>query len=540
MRLERYERALVLGAAVDDTSLAHAGDLTSRGVVLARAGRDVEADEHHARALAVLERWHPGSSELAGALTNRATLLLNRGRLDELMVLFSRAFDIESGFDAGSTATATAWSNLGLVHDALGDSDRALAFSPGPWRSTRPGHRTTRHRRRPQQHRRGPAGGRSPGRRRPAPRRGAAHRPPRGSRLSGSRLRSAEPRLPPPSAGRLDEAADHYQRALAIDAAIARSSRDVALTSPTSGPPSTSAAAATTLCTFSGRPRISLHRLGLPAALARCRINRAAVLHDTGRHDEAIDVARQACAAAEETRGGRAGGPTSREQVFALQQSPFAALITWLCDRGADGDADDAFAVAEVATARSLADLLGERRRPFGDPDLPELSVAGCAGPAESMAALPRHPPAALHRRRRAAAWCQAGRDGASVSCAPLDRRRRPPRRPGRPCRRGPPPRRARRTRRARRAAAAELARSCCSARSPTGCGPGRGRILVVPVGGLFLLPFELLPQRRGNAASAPSGTSSYAPSAVGAAARHAPRRRAADRTRRVRRLRRW
>jgi tetratricopeptide (TPR) repeat protein len=488
--LDRYARALALGAALDPTSAAYAGDLSSRGVVLARTGRDIEALEHHERASAVLERWCPDSSELAGALTNRATLLLNRGELDDALALFERAFAIETDLDPRSTASATAWSNLGLVHDALGDPDRALDCFRRALEIDRE---------------------RTPD----APGTAVDHNNIAAVLLATGRPDDAVAHLTealridhltaPGSAGaaadwhnlgyahhlagRLDEAVADYQRALAIDAAIARSSRDVALDLVNLGAAEHQRGRSDDALHLLGQAEEIFDRLGLAADLARCRTNTATVLHDCGQPDAAITTARRACAAAEQART-RAGGAESRELVFALHQSPFGALIAWLAERGADGDVDEAFAVAEAATARSLADLLGARHR---GPELPELARSGRVGAAEAMAALPgtlvlRYTEGAdrLHL------W--AGRDGRSV-LLPLeidaDRLTELVEHAVAAYRRGGPggadEPEAQRT----------LARLLLDP-VPDRLWAGARRVLVVPVGSLFRLPFELLPRSAG------------------------------------------
>lgn len=480
--LDRYARALAIG---DPTSSAHAADLSSRGVVLARAGRVAEAFEHHERAAAVLERRFPGSTELAGVLTNWASVLLDRGDLDEALALFDGAFAIEIGLDPTSTASGTAWSNLGLVHDALGDPERALACFTRALSID--------------EARAPDAPGTAVDHTNIAAVLLATGRPDGAVAHLAEALRIDQLTAPGSAgaaadwhnlgyahhlAGRLDEAVRCYQRALGIDAAIARSSREVALDLTNLGAAEHQRGRSDDALHLLAQAEAIFERLGLAAHLARCRTNAAAVLHDTGQDDAAIDTARRACTAAEQTRT-RAGAPATRERVFALHQSPFGALISWLGERAADGDTDEAFAVAEAATARSLSDLLSARR-PL---DLPELSAGRRAEATEAMAALPdtlilRY----TEGTDRMHLW--AGRDGDSV-LVPLT------------------------------AGAEQLAelveRAVAAYRRGEQGGPGEQgaqhelahlllgpvpdrmwvdarRVLVVPVDSLFRLPFELLP----------------------------------------------
>ncbi|SMD27478.1 CHAT domain-containing protein [Kibdelosporangium aridum] len=357
----RYEQAIALRAAIDPMSLDLADSLSAAGQVLSSLGRADDAFAMYERALAITTATEPDSSAHAGVLTNKATLLLNRGALDEARSLFRLALDIETAADPRSPATATAWSNIGLVSHALGDIDHALssfqraleidmAYTPE------------------------------------APRTAADHNNIAIILLDLERFDEAIEHLtealrieqwaaPSSSAtataflnvgyahqlaGRPAAAVDDYRRALGIDAAIARSSRDVAFDLTNLGTAEHQVGNNDDAVHLLKQAVAMFEKFELPADGSQAGTNLAFVLGESGQIDAAIDAARRACAAAERARV-LAGHPDTREKLFALNQSPFSLLLDMLHTRRGDNDGDEAFAVAEAARARSLADLLGER-----------------------------------------------------------------------------------------------------------------------------------------------------------------------------------
>ena len=84
------------------------------------------------------------------------------------------------------------------------------------------------------------------------------------------------------------------------------------------------------------------------------------VFQDKGDLDRAIATLRRSLDVTESIRA-HAGAEQEREMVFAGQQAPYPRLIDCLFERGAPGDHEEAFVVAERSRARILAELLAER-----------------------------------------------------------------------------------------------------------------------------------------------------------------------------------
>jgi tetratricopeptide (TPR) repeat protein len=128
-------------------------------------------------------------------------------------------------------------------------------------------------------------------------------------------------------------------------------------------------------------------------ATATDLVNLAVLYADAGDQERAIHHYDQAASIVESIRL-RAGLPLAREEVFALHQQPFTGLVRALLARGAPGDAERAFAVAERARGRALADLMEERR----------LRVAARTDEQRDLLAEEQHVEARLHRGRQRAA----------------------------------------------------------------------------------------------------------------------------------------
>ena len=355
--LDLFRRALDIDERTDPA--AAATDLSLLGSVFLESGRIAEAREHFQRAIDVHSALDPQSADTARDLVNLGYCHRLTGDLDQALRHYYAALDIDRALGPASLETAGDLNNISQVYQMRGNPGRAQDYLEQALAISRTA----------------------------APR--SQRTATQLNNLASLRVRQR----------RYDEARTLLEEALRIDRAVAPRSLETARDLGNLGAVAVDRGELDLAADYC-RQALALYRDAGPdtasvavlhttlsivaygrgdrgGALAHTRaayeIDRQQVpddeptvtdlinlafLHAEGdeldeaiaRYDEAVDLA--------ESLRRRAGTAQAREERFVLLQSPYQGLVRALLRRGADGDAERAFDVAERARGRALADLL--------------------------------------------------------------------------------------------------------------------------------------------------------------------------------------
>jgi len=126
--LEYYQRSLAIRERLAPDSLDVAASLGSIGVVCAQRGDLDQALEYYRRTLAIRERLGPDSLDVAGTLNNIGLVHHERGDLDQALEYHQRSLAIKERLAPESPDVAASLHNIGAVHHERGDLDQALEY----------------------------------------------------------------------------------------------------------------------------------------------------------------------------------------------------------------------------------------------------------------------------------------------------------------------------------------------------------------------------------------------------------------------------
>jgi CHAT domain-containing protein/Tfp pilus assembly protein PilF len=360
---EHFERALELSERLEPESERVAMALAGIGAVHLDRGDLDRAEEHFERAFELAQRIAPSSETLAIALLGLGRIDRERGDLDRAAGRLTRAVQLSEEVAPDSEQVARALMDLASVHLLRGEYERAEQHYERALALTE----------------------------RIAP---DSESVAIGLVNVGNVLEAR---------GELSLAREHFERALALSARVTPESeqvvaalaglgriyRDQGDLGRAQGFCEQALALAGRIAPGSKRVAMALHNLGAVCSDrgdldgAKVHFERALELYETiapstegvagalsdlgvhyrtrGEVGRAIDHLERAVEVTESLRA-RAGSTAAREQLFALHQNPFQALIAALGERRAKGDAEAAFACAERSRARALVELLAERQ----------------------------------------------------------------------------------------------------------------------------------------------------------------------------------
>ena len=367
--LDLFRRALAIDERSDPADAAT--DLSLIGSVLVEYGELDQARDHYERALREHRALDPRSADTARDLGNIGYCHRLGGDLDQALEYYFAALDVDRALGPSSLKTSVDLSNISYVYEVRGNIARARYYLEQALQISRA----------------------------VAPR--SQHTAAQLTNLAGVYVRSDQ--LGQARAALL-EALDIDSTAAPWSLETARDLNNLATVAIDLGelaqaddyarraleiyraqvPDSSSAAVVhTTLAAIAyarGDRDTALEQTRLALRIDQRRVPDAeptatdlvnlAFLHGQhGELDAAIARYDEATRIVESLRR-RAGLTEAREEYFALLQSPYRGLVRALLRRAADGDGERAFAVAERARGRALADLLAQRRldiRPGND-----------------------------------------------------------------------------------------------------------------------------------------------------------------------------
>ena len=118
---EHHRRALTIRQRKAPGSLDVASSLNNLGLVAWSSGDLKSADDYYTQAMHIRERLAPGSRDLAGSLNNLGEVARDRGDLARTQDLLSRSLAIKQQLSPGSLAVAITLNNLGQLAGERGD-----------------------------------------------------------------------------------------------------------------------------------------------------------------------------------------------------------------------------------------------------------------------------------------------------------------------------------------------------------------------------------------------------------------------------------
>jgi tetratricopeptide (TPR) repeat protein len=386
--LDLFRRALAIDERSDPTDAAT--DLSLIGSVLVEYGDLDQARDHYERALQVHRALDPRSAETARDLVNIGYCHRLGGDLDQALEYYFAARDVDRALGPSSLQTSADLSNISYVYEVRGNIARARHYLEQAMQISR----TVA----------------------PRSQRTAAQL----TNLAGIYVRSGQfaqaravllealdidSTVAPGSLetardlnnlaavaidlGELAQAEDYARRALQIYRAQVPDSSSIAVVHSTLAAIAHARGDRDTALEQT-RLALQIDRRRVPGAeptvtdlinLAFLHRQRGELGAAIARYDEAVQIV--------ESLRRRAGLTEAREEYFALLQKPYRGLVHALLRRAADGDGQLAFAVAERARGRALADLLAQRRldiRP--DNDLQRSLLADEQRLADELAAI--------------------------------------------------------------------------------------------------------------------------------------------------------
>lgn len=123
-----FEQSLAIVTQRAPGSLYESGILTNLGLICASMGDIDAALGYHQRGLVLVERVDPGGVLEGQIRLNIGNLQQARGDLEGALRNYRRSLEIMERDRPDSTELAQCLRNLGVVHDALGERETALAF----------------------------------------------------------------------------------------------------------------------------------------------------------------------------------------------------------------------------------------------------------------------------------------------------------------------------------------------------------------------------------------------------------------------------
>ncbi|MBM3473256.1 MAG: tetratricopeptide repeat protein [Armatimonadetes bacterium] len=286
--LDYCQRSLAIEERLAPDSLKVATSLSNIGLIYSDRGDLDAAQEYYQRALAIRGRLAPDSLDVANSLKNIGTILFDPGDLDAVQEYYQRSLAIEERLAPDSLKVATSLSSIGTIFFDRGD---------------------------------------------------------------------------------LDAAQDHYQRALAIRERLAPDSLDVATSLDNIGTVhrdrgDLDAALESFHRSLAIWERLAPDSDGMAGALRHI----GQVYRTRGESAAALEHYRRAVATIECARGKSGSQEEARAMFLAQHTDMYGALLTALL---ADGQVEEAADVAERMRGRSLLEMTAERR--LGAAGSPEL-----------------------------------------------------------------------------------------------------------------------------------------------------------------------